>query len=85
MNTRKMIVALVAMSFTAVSIPAIAQASDPESATPAAKAVVAKPELTGRQKSVRICRPESTAPEAKMVCKTRGQWIREGRDPLGVY
>jgi hypothetical protein len=53
-------------------------ASDPDTAAPAAK----QEKVSGRAKSVRICRPESNAPDAKTVCKSRGQWIREGRDPL---
>lgn len=81
MNTRiRLVAALAAISFTAVSVPAIAQGSDPEAA-----ATTAKPKLSGRAKSVVLCRPESKAPDAKTVCKSRGKWIREGRDPLGQY
>ncbi|WP_066796431.1 hypothetical protein [Sphingomonas soli] len=83
MNMRSLTVALAAFSFAAVAMPASAHSSDPETNAPAAKA--AKPPLSGRAKSVKLCRPESDAPGAKVVCKARGKWIREGRDPLGEY
>ncbi|RYY26822.1 MAG: hypothetical protein EOP62_08670 [Sphingomonadales bacterium] len=80
-NTRiRFATALAAISFTAVSIPAFAQGADPE-----ATATTAKPKLSGRAKSVVLCRPESKDPGAKTVCKARGKWIREGKDPLGEY
>ena len=77
-------IATATAAFAALTlIAAPAMASDPETAAPTAKQE--KPKLSGRAKSVKLCRPESDAPGAKVVCKARGKWIREGRDPLGEY
>ena len=74
-------IATAAAAFAAIALTAPAMASDPDT-SPTAKQEWAK--VSGRAKSVRLCRPESSAPDAKTVCKTRGQWIREGRDPLAA-